>query len=481
MTNPAQPNPLLLAPFSQEAEEATIGGVLISPQMYSACAKIISAGDFYLTRNRSIWQALTDLHEAEEIVDLTMISEKLRTMGVLEEIGGYAYLVHLLGIAPNSMHAPAYAELVARTAKRRLLLSVADKMRAWAMDETLNYGEVFSRSQAALDAARPTDRTKHLQGAVSVEVYHDLIIQRDVDRMSGKKLLVPLPKRWTSMKNKMHALRLDDLVVLGGPSGSGKSAMGECLAECCAEDGDLVSYVHTEMSHENLMDRRMARHSGLLYHQLLTGDVTDDIRGELLLEGRKRIEQFASNISYDWMPNVSFSDLAGHWRDQYDAGFRRFFLDHFQDVTFPRDTRSGASNPVEDYARLAAWLAAFVEKRGDATVFVMSQLNKEGDIKGGLKLFEKATVVLTFSRPSLANTFNYTYGHDSEVQLNPGEDSPVADIRIDKHRFGAKGKFRMFYHGLRFSWVDLLDVNMPSLPITTGRVTPMPEQNRQAR
>lgn len=459
----------LLAPFSQEAEEAVIGGVLISPVMYGVCSKIVTAEDFFLTRHRKMWESIARLYDREEIIDLTTVSEDLREHGVLEEIGGYAYLIHLIGSAPNSMHAEAYAGLVNRTAKRRKLLVVSDQIRQWAMDETLKYEDVFAQSQAALDVARPTDRTRHLNGHVSIELYANAMMQRDRDRQDGVALTLPLPDSWQTFRDRVGDFQWGDVVVIGGPTGSGKSAMAECVLEHYAGQGHLCSYTHTEMSHMNLLDRRHARHSGLSYHLLLSGDVMDGERAERFLGAEDYISSFAPNISYDWIPNVSLSDLASHWRAQYEAGFRVFFLDHFQDVTFDATT---SQNMVTAREKLASWIAAFAEHR-NVLVIVLSQLNNEGEIKGGLKLKEKATIVLNFNRPVVTSEYRYTYANDPEVLVGYGEESPVADVTIVKHRFGARGKFRMFYNGPRFSWHDLRAMrNTNGLPITVTVPTP---------
>lgn len=460
----------LLAPFSQEAEEAVIGGVLTSPMMYGPCSKILKAEDFYLTRHRTMWETFGRLYEREVIMDLTTIGEDLRERGVIEDIGGPAYMIHLINNTPNSMHAEAYAHLVQRTAKRRKLLMVADQIREWAMDEKMRYEEVFSQAQAALDVARPTENTRHLNGQVSIEIYANTMMQRDQDRQKGVNLTLPLPESWQTFREKVGDFQWGDVVVIGGPTGSGKSAGAECLLEHYALAGHLCSYTHTEMSHMNLLDRRHARHSGLAYHLLLTGDVMDGERAERFLAAEDFIASFAPQISYDWMPNVLMADLAAHWRAQYDAGFRVFFLDHFQDVTFDKDT---AQNMVTAREKLASWVAAFAEKR-NVLVIVLSQLNNEGEIKGGLKLKEKATIVLNFNRPILTSDYRYTYSNDPETVAMPGEESPVADVTINKHRFGARGKFRMFYNGPRFSWHDLRAMRSTSgLPITVN-ATPKP-------
>lgn len=445
------PQQTLLAPFSQEAEEGLLGSILISPKMYALCARVIQADDFYLTRHRTIWETFKRLYEAEELMDLTTIGEDLRQRGVIEEIGGPAYLVQLLGSSLDSYHSEAYARIVKSTSIRRRVLMLRDKMGQWAMDEGVKAEAVIAMVQAELDTLRPQDKSKHLNGADSIQIYGEIIMQRDRDREAGKAMTVTVPESWETFTEKVGDLKWGDIVVAGGATGSGKSAFAECFAEWRAACGDFVSYTHTEMSHTNLMDRRHARHSGLSYQLLLTGDVTDGERADRFLAAEDYISTFASRISYDWQPNVKMEDLASLWRIQYEAGYRVFILDHFQDVTFPP---AMMRDIVQAREELAKWIAAFIENRPDAITLILSQLNNEGEIKGGLKIKEKATVALNFTRPVLTEPYSYTYRNDPETLVMPGEEAPMADVVITKHRFGRKGKFKMFYCGPRFKWDD---------------------------
>jgi replicative DNA helicase len=150
----SKPSDQLLAPFSQEAEEAVIGSVLISGlDVFGPLQGILQMGDFYLTRHRHMWVAFQELTARGLVIDLTTVSERLREMGVLEEIGNYGYIIQLINNTPNSMHAESYAHLVQRAATRRKLLLAADVIRDAAMDENMNIGEVVAVSEDAVITA----------------------------------------------------------------------------------------------------------------------------------------------------------------------------------------------------------------------------------------------------------------------------------------------------------------------------------------
>ncbi|MCE7861290.1 MAG: replicative DNA helicase, partial [Chloroflexi bacterium CFX2] len=99
-------------PHSREAEEAVVGAVLINPEVYYDIAQFLSPDDFYIHRNRWIWEAFIRLHEARTPIDLLTLSEDLERTGQLNEIGGSAYLTSLINQVPTSLNAESYGRIV---------------------------------------------------------------------------------------------------------------------------------------------------------------------------------------------------------------------------------------------------------------------------------------------------------------------------------------------------------------------------------
>ena len=75
-------------PHSREAEEAVVGAVLINPEVYYDVAQFLAPDDFYIHRNKWIWEAFTRLHEQRIPVDLLTLSEELDRSNLLADVGG---------------------------------------------------------------------------------------------------------------------------------------------------------------------------------------------------------------------------------------------------------------------------------------------------------------------------------------------------------------------------------------------------------
>lgn len=83
-------------PHSREAEESVIGAIIINPPIFFDVASFLKLEDFYIHRHRYIWDAFHRLYEKRIPLDLLTLCEELQKAGLLEEVGGSAYLTSLI-------------------------------------------------------------------------------------------------------------------------------------------------------------------------------------------------------------------------------------------------------------------------------------------------------------------------------------------------------------------------------------------------
>ena len=121
--------------FSQEAEEAVIGSVLIAPHLFSVIAAQLQADDFFVLRHRYIWEALTRMAGRGEPSDFLTVQEDLKAAGKLADVGGASYLLNLINNTPTSVNAEVYAGLVKRAAVRRQVLRAAEAIKMLATEK----------------------------------------------------------------------------------------------------------------------------------------------------------------------------------------------------------------------------------------------------------------------------------------------------------------------------------------------------------
>lgn len=456
-------------PFSQEAEEAVLGAILINPDAYLLIASKLKPDDFYILRHKFIWQAMGHIYQRNEQIDFITIREELQAIGRLNDVGGPGYLLQLANNTPSSTRVETYAGLVERASTRRKLLSVADEIQTAALDETKPIEDVCLESMRALDAVQPDSNEHFVPGAVSIQRYDD--VQQDLIKRasSGELLGVPTNPEWERLADVLPMAFFGDLIVVSGFPGSGKSAFVEMWAEHCAKLGLRTEYIHTEMSSNQVLGRRMARHSGVPYHLLASGQAVKQYPA--MVEADHRISKWVNNIAYHWMPDVKFNRLAQHMRLSAERGVRAFFLDHFQDIAPPTGI-----DVVRAIEQMCVWFAAFAEKR-QVLLAIASQQNAAGKTKWTNKLIEKAVLWLSLKRHVLKSEYVYTYD-GVETRTGVGKYSPEVDVLLNKARFGALGKTKMLNNGPRFMFLDMSRVQRPALTAKVVSIEELQEAQR---
>ena len=108
-----------LPPHDIEAEEAVLGSLLIDDEAMLRIASSLRAEDFYSWKNRFCYEACLALFKRGEALNHITVAHELSLKDRLDEVGGHAYLSHLVMAVPTSVHIEQYAEIVGSTATMR--------------------------------------------------------------------------------------------------------------------------------------------------------------------------------------------------------------------------------------------------------------------------------------------------------------------------------------------------------------------------
>src|SRR5581483_10002305 len=107
-------------PHSLEAEQSTLGGLLLDNRAWHELAGQLREEDFYLRRHRLVWRAIGELLRREQPCDFVTVAEHLRQRGELEEAGGLA------GLGALAVDTPSAAIVRERAALRGLIAAGQD-------------------------------------------------------------------------------------------------------------------------------------------------------------------------------------------------------------------------------------------------------------------------------------------------------------------------------------------------------------------
>ena len=137
-----------IPPHSIDAESSVLGACLIDRDAVVAVVEVLRPAYFYEPKHGAIFEAIMDLYQDRQPVDVVSVGEKLKKQKQLSEVGGQAYLTELTNKVPTAGHVEHYAQLVKDQFTKRQLISAAGKMSEDAFDEGKDVREVLDMAES---------------------------------------------------------------------------------------------------------------------------------------------------------------------------------------------------------------------------------------------------------------------------------------------------------------------------------------------
>lgn len=258
-----------IPPHNLEAERAVLGAVLLEREGLPKAVEILKPVDFYKEAHRQIFSTMIGLFERSEPVDLLTVSEELRRMGTLDEVGGPAALVALVEEAVTAAHLTAYASIVREKSLLRDLIRISTEIVAQGyeakeeVDALLEQAEqqIFQLSERRLAGSAVQVR------AILKETFE--YIERLYER---KERVTGLPTGFTELDELTSGLQPSDLTLVAGRPSMGKTAFALNVARYAGiELGKRVLILSLEMSQEQVVQRLLCAEARVDSHLVRTG------------------------------------------------------------------------------------------------------------------------------------------------------------------------------------------------------------------
>jgi len=410
--------------YNREAEEAVLGSVLIDAEAYYDVAQFLQPDDFYIVRNRWVWNAFQRLHERRQPIDYLTVCEELEAQGQLEEIGGPAFIMGLINQRPTALHAEAYGRMVEESGVRRRMLAAANHLARLAHDTQQGVDTILGEAEKAVFSLseRRVQQGPTPIKAVASEYYDrvDLLSQRS-DEIYG------VPTGLIDLDRLLNGMQKSDLLIIAGRPGMGKTGFMLSVAKNAAlKHRKHVAMFSLEMSNEQLVQRLVAQETGIDTQRLRTGKLEPNEWGIFT----QAIEVLGdAPIWLDDTPAISPLQLRTKCRRLHmEFNLDLIIVDYLQ--LMAAETRidnrvqevSYISRSLKVLARelnvpvlVGAQLSRAVEQRADKRP-VLSDLRESGSLE------QDSDIVMFIHRPDMLD-----------------KDSPrqnIAEIIVAKHRNG---------------------------------------------
>lgn len=238
------------APHNLEAEQCILG-ILLYDNSALERVESLKAEHFYEPFHARLWGAIEAAVGKTQLAEPILLDEGFRTDPAYEELGGIRYLADLVDRAPPAANARDYARVIIDTARRRTLIRAGGTIAAAAADQSTKIEDIVSDAERALHEAATTGGrlARFVQsGAAASAVLERLDTPDDNEGVAWG--LAPMDRQLGSMQ-------AGDLVVLGGRTSMGKSALASDLALNVALQGKAIIEVNGEMSVEQMTRRHL--------------------------------------------------------------------------------------------------------------------------------------------------------------------------------------------------------------------------------
>ena len=434
-----------IPPQNLDAEKSLLGAILISEESLPDITEIVKSNDFYDERHEQIFDAMWTLYERHKPVDLLTITAELRRKKNLEKAGGSAYLSELTNYVPTSAHAKAYAELVAKAAVRRRLITAAAEITEQAYDESSETIELLGEAEKSLFSVSDQNIKSDLEPISSLlsstfDRLEDL--HKNKGAISGVKSGYPDFDRITAGFHK------SDLVVLAARPAMGKTALALNFAHNVAtiNQKDVLIF-SLEMGKEQLINRMLADASGIDSFKLETGNFSGDDFAQI---SEAMAELSEAPIFIDDTPGMTVLEMRTKARRAaHDHQLGLIIVDYLQLMS--SSSRRGQDNRVQEVSEISRGLK-LIARELDVPVIALSQLSRSvesrspqipmlSDLRESGSIEQDADLVMFIYR---------------EDYYNPETDRQnIADIIISKHRRGPTGQVELFFDKARVRFMSL--------------------------
>ncbi len=134
-------------PQNIEAEQSVLGAILLQNEAIDQALEIVTADDFYRETHREIFRAMMSLSDHSQPVDAITLTDALRTKGILEQVGGPAYVAELADTVPTAANVAHYARIVREKAVLRSLATIATDIASSAYEANANVDEFLNTAE----------------------------------------------------------------------------------------------------------------------------------------------------------------------------------------------------------------------------------------------------------------------------------------------------------------------------------------------
>ncbi|MFC4872973.1 replicative DNA helicase [Negadavirga shengliensis] len=449
-----------LPPQAVDLEEAVLGALMLEKDALTAVVDILSPDSFYKDAHKHIYEAILDLFNEGEPIDLLTVTNQLRKNGKLELAGGAYHITELTSKVSSAANVEYHARIITEQAMKRDMIRIASEIQREAFEDTTDVFELLDKMEQSLFEISENNIKKN---------YVDMrsIMREAIVELEGKKGqkdgLTGVPSGFTALDRVTSGWQKSDLVIIAARPAMGKTAFVlSVLRNAAVDHSRPVAIFSLEMSSVQLVNRLISSEAELDSEKIKKGNLADYEWQQLI---HKTGKLTSAPIYVDDTPALSILELRAKCRRlKAQNDVQLIVIDYLQLMS--GDSKGGNGGNREQEISSISRALKKIAKELNVPVIALSQLSRAVETRGGDKrpqlsdlresgaIEQDADIVMFLYRPEY-------YGITEDEDGN--STSGVGEVIIAKHRNGSLENVKLRFIGKYTKFTDL-DLNVPYQP-----------------
>ena len=431
-------------PHDIEAEQAVLGSMLTDRDAVISAIEVLKEQDFYRSDNRSIYEAIINLYNKAEPIDIITVKAELESLGKFEQVGGLAYLASLPDKVPTTANAMKYIKIVEEKSTLRSLIKTANEIIELGYDPTEDVEDIMENAEKKIfNIMQNNDKQSY---SPIKDILVDSFTQLE-ELYNRKQHITGVPSGFTELDYKTAGFHGSDLVLIAARPAMGKSAFALNIATNAAVRANVPVVIFSlEMSKEQMVNRILCSEAMVDSNKVRTGKLEEDDWTKLAGSIGPLSD---AEIYIDDTPGISVTEIRAKCRKlKIEKNIGMVVIDYLQLVQGSNRRNGSREQEISEISRSLKILA----KELNVPVIALSQLSRAveqrpehrpmlSDLRESGAIEQDADIVMFLYRDDY-------YNKDSEKK-------DIAEVIIAKHRGGSLGTVELLWLGSYTKFVNL--------------------------
>ena len=432
-----------IPPHDIDAEQAVLGSMLTDREAVNAAIEVLKEEAFYREDNRAIYQAIVNLYNKSEPIDIITLKDELESMGKFEQVGGFDYLASLPDKVPTTANVQKYIKIVEEKSILRNLIKTANEIIELGYNPAEDVEDIMDGAEKRIFDLM---QSKNQKGYTPIK---DVLVESFTkleELYNRKQHITGVPTGFAELDYKTAGLHGSELILIAARPAMGKTAFALNLATNAALRGNApVAIFSLEMSKDQLVNRILCSEAMVDSNKVRTGKLGEDDWVKLAGAIGPLSE---AEIYIDDTPGISVTEIRTKCRKlSIDKGIGLVVIDYLQLVQGSK--RAGSrEQEIAEISRSLKILA----KEINVPVIALSQLSRAveqrpdhrpmlSDLRESGSIEQDADIVMFLYRDDY-------YNKESEKK-------DIAEVIIAKQRGGQTGTVELLWMGQYTKFVNL--------------------------